>query len=73
MLWDYRPDPAPEKVGFLREEVILLKILFIRFSSLGDIILTTPCVRLLKEKYPDSKIYYAVKKNLQEFFIKTKI
>ena len=39
-----------------------MKILVIRFSSLGDIVLTTPCVRLLKENYPDTEIYYAVKK-----------
>ena len=47
-----------------------MKILVIRFSSLGDIILTTPCLRLLKEKYPNSKIYYAVKKKFSGILYK---
>ena len=33
-----------------------LKILLIRLSSLGDIILTTPLIRELRRKYPDAKI-----------------
>ncbi len=37
------------------------KILIIRFSSLGDIILTEPIPRLLKEKYPDAEIHYLTK------------
>ncbi len=37
------------------------KILVIRFSSLGDILLTTPCVALLKKDYPNSEIYFATK------------
>lgn len=38
-----------------------LKILVIRFSSLGDVILTTPVYRNLKAAFPDSKVYSAVK------------
>jgi heptosyltransferase-2 len=37
------------------------KILIIRLSSLGDIILTTPLLRLLKRKFPSAKIDYLCK------------
>jgi len=37
------------------------KILCIRFSSIGDIILTTPIVRALKFKYPDAEIHVVTK------------
>jgi len=37
------------------------KILVIRFSSLGDVILTTPLLKTLKLKYPDAKIDYCTK------------
>lgn len=39
-----------------------MKILILRFSSIGDIVLTTPVVRCLKKKYPDAEIHYATKK-----------
>ncbi len=39
------------------------KILVIRFSSLGDILLTTPFLRSLQKKYPNSKIDFFVKTN----------
>ncbi len=38
-----------------------MKILIIRFSSIGDIVLTTPVIRCLKKKYPQSKLYYLTK------------
>jgi heptosyltransferase-2 len=38
-------------------------ILVIRFSSLGDILLTTPFLRVLRNKYPNSNIDYLVKNN----------
>jgi len=38
------------------------KILVIRFSSLGDIILTTPLIKLLKVSFPGSEIHYLTKK-----------
>jgi ADP-heptose:LPS heptosyltransferase len=37
------------------------KILVIRFSSIGDIILCTPVVRSLKKNYPDAEIYFLTK------------
>lgn len=38
------------------------KILIIRMSSIGDIVLTTPVLRLLKQKFPGSKIDFVIKK-----------
>ncbi len=38
-----------------------MKILVIRFSSIGDIVLTTPVVRCIKNQIPDSEIHYATK------------
>lgn len=37
------------------------KILIIRLSSIGDIVLTTPLVRSVRKKYPEAQIDYAVK------------
>lgn len=37
-----------------------MKILVIRLSSIGDIILTTPVLKKIKEKYPEAKIHYLV-------------
>lgn len=39
-----------------------MKILIIRFSSIGDIVLTTPVVRCLKKQLPESEVHYATKK-----------
>lgn len=38
-----------------------LKILILRFSSIGDIILTTPVMRCLKQQLPGVEIHYATK------------
>jgi ADP-heptose:LPS heptosyltransferase len=40
----------------------LKKILIIRFSSIGDIVLTTPVIRCIKEQQPDIEIHYVTKK-----------
>ena len=40
-----------------------MKILIIRFSSIGDIVLTTPVIRCLRKKYPDGDIYFLTKKS----------
>ena len=37
------------------------KILVVRFSSIGDIVLTTPVVRCIKKSMPDSEIHYLTK------------
>jgi len=39
----------------------LKKILIIRFSSIGDIVLTTPVIRCLKTQLPDAEIHYLTK------------
>ncbi|MEP7253822.1 MAG: glycosyltransferase family 9 protein [Ginsengibacter sp.] len=44
-------------------EIRVIKFLIIRFSSIGDIVLTTPVIRCLKKKYPQSEIHYLTKKN----------
>jgi ADP-heptose:LPS heptosyltransferase len=38
------------------------KILIIRFSSIGDIVLTTPVIRCLKMQLPDAEIHFLTKK-----------
>jgi ADP-heptose:LPS heptosyltransferase len=40
-----------------------LKILVIRFSSIGDIVLTTPVVRVLAKQLPKAEIHYCTKKS----------
>jgi heptosyltransferase-2 len=46
------------------------KILIIRLSSIGDIILSTPFIRLIRNRFPEAKIDFVVKgiyKDLLEF------
>ncbi len=38
-----------------------MKVLVIRFSSIGDIVLTTPVLRCLREQRPDVQIHYLTK------------
>ncbi len=45
----------------LIEHHSMTKVLVIRFSSIGDIVLTTPVVRCLKEQRPDVTIHYLTK------------
>lgn len=45
---------------FLPSEVIN-KILIIRFSSLGDVLLTTPLIRAIKKKFPESVVDFLIK------------
>lgn len=40
----------------------IVKFLIIRFSSIGDIVLTTPVIRCLRNKYPHAVIHYLTKK-----------
>jgi len=47
-----------------------MKVLIIRFSSIGDIVLTTPVIRALKTQLEDAEIHYATKvqyKSILEF------
>ena len=43
-----------------------MKILIIRFSSFGDVVLTTPVIRAIKEKYPKAVIDFAVYNTFSE-------
>ncbi len=38
-----------------------MKVLIIRFSSIGDIVLTTPVVRCLKTQKPETEVHYLTK------------
>jgi ADP-heptose:LPS heptosyltransferase len=42
------------------------RILVIRFSSMGDILLTTPVLRALREKYPQGEIHFLTKAKFRE-------
>jgi ADP-heptose:LPS heptosyltransferase len=39
-----------------------MKFLVIRFSSIGDIVLTTPVIRCLKQQVPNAEVHYLTKK-----------
>ncbi len=43
----------------------LRKILIIRFSSIGDIVLTSPIIRSLRTQFPDAAIHYVTKATYQ--------
>ncbi|HRW63416.1 MAG TPA: hypothetical protein P5132_08005, partial [Bacteroidales bacterium] len=38
-----------------------VRFLILRFSSIGDIVLTTPVVRCLKQQMPEAEIHYITK------------
>jgi len=42
-----------------------MRILVVRFSSIGDIVLTTPVVRCLKKQVPNAEIHFITKKTFQ--------
>lgn len=43
------------------QETKTLKFLIIRFSSIGDIVLTTPVIRCLRKQYPNAEIHFLTK------------
>lgn len=43
------------------DDTPIKKILVIRFSSIGDIVLTTPVVRCIKKKYQNCEVHYLTK------------
>jgi lipopolysaccharide heptosyltransferase II len=45
------------------------KILIIRFSSIGDIVLTTPVVRAIKTQVKDAEVHYLTKASYREILI----
>lgn len=42
---------------------IVPKFLIIRFSSIGDIVLTTPVIRCLKKQVPDAEVHFLTKES----------
>lgn len=42
------------------------KILVIRFSSIGDIVLTTPILRCIKKQLPDSELHFLTKQSFSQ-------
>lgn len=48
------------------------KILIIRFSSIGDIVLTTPIIKSLRKKYPTSTIHFLTKKKFSSILSNNK-
>ena len=42
-----------------------MKILLIRFSAIGDVVLTTPAIRVLRKRYPDAQIDMVVKPEIK--------
>ena len=41
------------------------KFLLVRFSSIGDIVLTSPVIRCLKQQVHDAEVHYLTKKNFK--------
>lgn len=46
-----------------------MKVLVIRFSSIGDIVLTTPVVRCLKQQKPGVTLHYLTKKSYSSLLV----
>src|SRR3982075_1489629 len=42
-----------------------MKFLIIRFSSIGDIVLTTPVIRCLKQQVADAEVHYLTKSSFR--------
>jgi ADP-heptose:LPS heptosyltransferase len=49
--------------------VKIKKILIIRFSSIGDIVLTTPVIRVAKKQFPDAEVHYVTKEVFKNILI----
>jgi len=42
----------------------VLSILLVRFSSIGDVLLTTPLIRALARRHPDAKLVFVTKRSM---------
>ena len=42
----------------------MLRVLVVRFSSIGDVLLTTPLVRALRRRHADAELVYVTKRTL---------
>jgi ADP-heptose:LPS heptosyltransferase len=50
-------------MSYFCKKTALKRILIIRFSSIGDIVLTTPVIRCLKQQMPGAEIHFAIKQS----------
>ena len=41
------------------------KILILRFSSIGDIVLTTPVIRCIRQQVPGAEVHYCTKQGFK--------
>ncbi len=46
-----------------------MKVLIIRFSSIGDIVLTTPVIRCLKQQHKNVEVHYLTKSSFKDVLI----
>ena len=44
------------------------KTLIVRFSSLGDVVMTVPIIRSLEKKYPENKFIFITRPKFKPFF-----
>ncbi len=49
-----------------------MKILIMRFSSIGDIVLTSPVMRCIKTQFPEHQIHFATKSNFKNLLIRNR-
>ena len=42
-----------------------MKFLLLRFSSIGDIVLTSPVIRCLKKQVPGAEVHFLTKKSFE--------
>jgi ADP-heptose:LPS heptosyltransferase len=45
------------------------KLLLVRFSSIGDIVLTTPVIRCLREQLPDAELHFLTRESFRDVII----
>ena len=58
---------------FSVDNIILKKILITEYNCIGDVILITPVLRVIREKYPDAKIYLIVVPYVKELIEATNL
>lgn len=54
---------AEKTIKVYEELLVTLRILIIKISSIGDVILATPSIKALRNKFPQAKIFCLVGKN----------